>query len=410
MDDKNRPSSATPPAAPPTTATRLVRRSRVPGPGWIWSAGAVVLLVALVSVLTQMALARGEARQTAAATRAVATAQAAQAPQHIETLATVAMTSPADGWAFGMIGEAVYGPYPRQGTPKVGCQICTLILHYDGHTWSRVPTDPSLDIPVVSVAMLSPSDGWAVGGNGILHYSGGAWTLAARIDTGQQHGVGLLGISMVSASEGWAVGFDDDYATGEHPLLLHYTGGAWSPVHLPIFDQPRVELKSIAMLPSGEGWAVGGEYADSGQQTIVLHYSHGSWTPQETGVPAQLNSVVALSPSEAWAVGTKDIAVGPGVILHYIGGTWRSIASPTPNVLHTVVMRSATDGWIGGDGAAILRYNGRVWTKADLVIHGYQLTSLAIAGSGATVEGWGVGSYQGSSADGPLMLRYSNGA
>ncbi len=147
---------------------------------------------------------------------------------------------------------------------------------------------------------------------------------------------------MVSAREGWAVGFDDDPSTGEHPLLLHYTAGAWSPVHLPIFDQPRVELKSIAMLPSGEGWAVGGMYADTGQQSIVLHYSRGSWTPQETGVPAQLNSVVALSPTDAWAVGTKDIAVGPGVIVHYIGGKWSAVASPTPNLLHTVVMRSAT--------------------------------------------------------------------
>jgi len=142
----------------------------------------------------------------------------------------------------------------------------------------------------------------------------------------------------------------------------------------------------------------------------VLHYSPGSWTPQGTGVPAQLNGVFALSPTEAWAVGTKDIAVGPGVILHYTGGTWRSIASPTPNLLHTVVMRSAIDGWIGGDGAAILRYNGGVWTKDALVIHGYQLNSLAFAGSGTTVAGWGVGSYQGSSADGPLMLHYSTGA
>src|SRR5260221_2799016 len=161
MDDNNMPSSVAPLVAAPTTPLRLVRRSRLPGPGWIWSVGAVVSLVSLVSVLTQMALARGEARQTAAATRAVATAQAAHAPQLFETLATGAMTSAADGWAFGMIGEEVHGPYPQQATPKAGCQLCMLILHYDGHTWSRVSTDPSLDIPVVSVAMLSPSDGWA---------------------------------------------------------------------------------------------------------------------------------------------------------------------------------------------------------------------------------------------------------
>ena len=164
------------------------------------------------------------------------------------------------------------------------------------------------------------------------------------------------------------------------------------------------------MLPSGEGWAVGGEYTDTGQQSIVLHYSRGSWTAQETGMPAQLNAAFALSPTEVWAVGTKDIAVGPGVILHYVGGKWSAVTSPTPNLLHTVVMRSATDGWIGGDGAAILRYDGHASTKDALVIHGYQIISLAIAGSGASVEGWGVGAYQAAPTDGPLMLHYSHGS
>lgn len=386
----------------PSVATQ---RPRLPGPRWIWWLGSVLALVALVSVLTQALLARGEDRL---ANQARAAATSAAAPQYFEEITAVAMTSPTNGWAFGTVGQS-YGSAPPP-TPTPGqCQVCTLILHYDGQHWTRVPTDPSLDIRVVSVSMLSSTEGWAVGLLGILHYTGGAWSVAERLESDEQHAVGLKGIAMVSATEGWAIGYQEDPNTGDSPLLLHYLHGAWSPAHLPIFDQPRTTIESVSMLPTGEGWIVGGEYADTGQRTIVLHLQHGTWTTEETEVGAQLNGVYALSRTEAWAVGTKDIALGPGVILHYLNGSWTSVPSPTPNLLHTVVMRSANEGWIGGDGAAVLHFDGQRWTKADLVIHGYQLTSLAVSGAGASAEGWGAGAYALSNGP-PVMLHLSNGS
>lgn len=403
MDDHDA-TIVTPAPPAPSTATR--ERGRLRGPVWAWWLGSIVALVGLASGLTQALLSHAQQRMAA---QAVASATAAAVPRYFADLSAVAMTSADDVWALGTWGQAYGALPPRSGPPSAtpsGCQVCTLILHYDGHSWTRVPVDPSLVVRVVSVSMLSATDGWAVGGNSILHYTNGAWRLATSFPNDPEHSVGLKSIAMVSASEGWIAGYQMDPATGDGPLLLHYLNGTWTPVHLPSFDQPRATIESVSMLPSGDGWVVGGEYTDAGQRTLILHYSHGTWTSEPTSVPAQLNGVDALSRTEAWAVGTKDIAIGPGVILHYLNGTWSSVPSPTPNLLHTVVMRSPREGWAGGDGAATLRYDGTGWTKVDLVIHGYELTSLAVVGS----EGWGVGSYGGQDVQSPLMLHYYDGS
>lgn len=404
MDDHDAPAAA--PLLPPASSTATRRLGRLPGPVWAWWIGSIVALVALASGLTQALLSHAEQRMAA---QAIASVTAAAIPHYTADLSAVAMTSADDVWAFGTWGQVYNVILPRSGPPSAtpsGCQVCTLILHYDGHNWTRVPVDPSLVVRVTSVSMLSATDGWAVGGNSILHYSNGAWRLASSFPDDPEHSVGLKSIAMVSATEGWIAGYQMDPATGDGSLLLHYLHGTWTPVHLPSFDQPRATIESVSMLPSGEGWAVGGVYTDSGQRTLILHYSHGVWTSEPTSVPAQLNGAYALSRSEAWAVGTKDIAIGPGVILHYLNGTWSSVPSPTPNLLHTVVMRSPGEGWAGGDGAATLRYDGTGWTKVGLVIHGYQLTSLAVAGA----EGWGVGSDATQDGQTVLMLHYHGGS
>ncbi len=284
----------------------------------------MIALVALVSVLTQALLAHGEARLADQA-RAAQTAQAT--PEYAADISAVAMASPTDVWAFGTWGASYNGPIESATAPSQ-CQACLLILRYDGHAWSRVPLDPALatlPLRITSVAMLSATEGWAVGGNMVLHYTGGAWTLAETLPQDAQTYDSLTRIAMVSPTEGWALGIQSDPTAGDTPFLLHYLRGAWTPVHLAVFDQPRVDLESISMLPTGEGWIVGGEYTDAGQRTVVLHLRAGVWTSEETGAPAQLNGVYAVSRAEAWAVGTKDIAVGPGVILHYLNGSWSTV-------------------------------------------------------------------------------------
>jgi hypothetical protein len=69
----------------------------------------------------------------------------------------------------------------------------------------------STSYSLYSVAMLSASDGWAVGTAGtILQYTGRQWITVASPTNNA-----LLSVAMVCATEGWAVGVDG--------TILHYT-------------------------------------------------------------------------------------------------------------------------------------------------------------------------------------------
>jgi hypothetical protein len=142
-----------------------------------------------------------------------------------------------------------------------------------------------------SVAMVSASEGWAVGDSGtILHYTGGSWQSVENPTSST-----LTSVSMVSANEGWAVGPFD--------TILHYKEGSWQTVV--DGEDSNVDLTSVSMVSASEGWAVG--YGG-----IILHYTGGAWQSVASPVGNDLNSVVMVSATKGWTVGSNEI-------LHY---TW----------------------------------------------------------------------------------------
>lgn len=147
------------------------------------------------------------------------------------------------------------------------------ILHYDGHTWTREQISLAND-RLPGLAMVSASEGWAVGYDPggtrshqtgpqkglIAHYHNGVWqaqsTFASPSDDASFY---LSAVAMVSASEGWAV--------GQEGVIVHYLNGAWERAQSPTAQA----LESIAMTSPAEGWAVG-------NNGTILHYLHGSWS------------------------------------------------------------------------------------------------------------------------------------
>ena len=108
-------------------------------------------------------------------------------------LTALHMTSPSDGWAVGLFGVRRYrngdwenvdlglGPLYaiHMASSAEGWAVGTdrlnhYFAHYSNGKWERVPTPNNAAIS--STFMLSPSEGWAVGGGGvILYYRNGAW-------------------------------------------------------------------------------------------------------------------------------------------------------------------------------------------------------------------------------------------
>lgn len=370
------------PPPPPHFSSPPPRRPRLIF-SWFAGLAAVLMLVLLVRSLAAYHVAplgivpRPTSTPTLAPTAADAVNQGMIYSQY--TLMSIAMLSASDVWAVG----SDFNKSSQSAHTSV-------FLHFDGTTWKRVRT--SFDYSMASISMLSSSDGWAVGSNVILHYTGNQWTVHTIDHSGQYET--LEAITMVSAAEGWAVGSaGDGQTTGS--VVLHYTHGRWTRITIPQ-DTGLTYLRAISMVSPDEGWAVGSYYAN-GEANVALHYSHGMWKRADVGVSGPLYGISALSPDDVWAVGASNPGTGPGFIMHYSHGVWSNVPSPTPNIVHAITMHSPTDGWIAGDGAAILHYDGARWTQVSPTIHHVGLLSVSVLAD----EGWATGTN--------VLLRLHNG-
>lgn len=362
----------------------------------------------------------------------VGVASASQActalPKHAQ-LNGVSATSESDAWAVGWFSP---------GTP--GEVASSLIEHWDGTHWCEVPSpDPSTYSNVLyAVSARSADDAWAVGtynaSNGgidtlIEHWDGTSWSQVPSPDPSVPYLINyLFGIAAQSPKSVWAVG---NYAvsTGQSTLILHWDGSSWSQVTGPNPLQynylqavatyksstwavgnsneqtftvqrqgsnwiqsaspivPRLAfLPGLAMASGRDGWAVGFDNTFQVQESLILHWNGSAWSKVASPRPAvdgNLNSVAATSATNAWAVGSHINRTysppQPTMILHWNGKAWREVTSPSPHgkgatdILNGVAATSRSDAWAVGtwatsrnSGAMILHWNGKSWTVAAI--------------------------------------------
>jgi hypothetical protein len=137
-------------------------------------------------------------------------------PDVINQLTGVSATSPNDAWAVGFFAN--------------GTADQTLIMHWDGTSWTQVPSpDPFEDDNLSGVAASSAGSAVAVGtgqtaakgGKNVtlaLRWDGKAWTQAPSIQVSD--GDFLAGVTSISATEAWAVGFSGPTPT--KTLAFHF--------------------------------------------------------------------------------------------------------------------------------------------------------------------------------------------
>ena len=326
-------------------------------------------------------------------------------------LLSVFMVSSTEGWAVGAAGTT--------GT----------ILHYAGGTWTALPTNQIPTSPVSkfnfnSVFATSSTDIWAVGAAGvILHWDGVNWgtVTSPTINnfTSIHFGPPLTG--PVNPNDGWAVG--NASANGE-PTIYHWNGFMWTKG---VAIGTGNDLNSVFMLSGGDVWTVGGGLHATASCSVlpcpvILHFTGGSWNTI-TPPPGSyvLKSVFMVSSSEGWAVGEQVALPHPtGIILHYTVtggvGTWAIFPAPaTPSPippLNSIFMLDANEGWAVGNNATILHYTvtGGVGTWNLVSVSGVpfltqdaNLTSVFML---SPTSGWIVGGIQAGSSfsAGPVIL------
>jgi hypothetical protein len=244
----------------------------------------------------------------------------------------VSAVSSDDVWAVGY----------WQPEKKVSAAFNTLTEHWDGTSWSVVPspTVPSSGSnTLTSVTALSDHNVWAVGyyfdSKGVRktlieHYDGADWSIVPSPNPGGVSDA-LLGVTGVAAGDVWAVGFTSA-GFGYDALLLHYDGGDWTQVS-GAADPSSAEdvLAGVAQDGSGDVWAFGYHVIGSDYRTLAEHWNGSSWSisPTTNGTDGVVTVVRGGSVigDDVWAAGF-DYRVSDGrykeYTEHFDGSSWTS--------------------------------------------------------------------------------------
>jgi eukaryotic-like serine/threonine-protein kinase len=323
-------------------------------------------------------------------------------------LAGVAVTSASNAWAVGSSGSSLH-PKP-------------LIAHWNGTSWTQVPSSGLPSGELSAVAATSASNAWAVGGTSsgqslIVHWNGTTWQ---RVPSAGAAG-SLTKVGASSATNAWAVGSGPSFGS---MLILHWNGTTWQRMPSPTLAG-RVSLSAVAVVSGRDAWAVGSVTtgnlaAASSMASLILHWNGTAWQRMPITVPSEgkygdgLSSVAATSATSAWAVGCTDGCPlgGTPLIERWDGTAWTQVAAPTtPYSLYnltSVAAISATNAWaVGGggpltaEGAATTYWNGRNWTLGPGIL-GAELDGVSAT---SATNAWAVG----GTADGKILIVRWNG-
>jgi hypothetical protein len=273
----------------------------------------------------------------------------------------VSAASSSDVWAVGYS----YNP---------DCGLCaqTLIQHWDGSSWSVVPSpNPGISNELRAVDALSAADVWAVGsqwvdqsmtGPLVVHFDGVGWSAH---DLSQFPRAQLNAVDAIAPTDVWAVGAG---------IALHWDGSSWSSV--PVSADEYVVLTGVSGVASDDVWAVGNaQYSSQSGHTLsssrAFHWDGTSWTrvlyPGLGGQDSRTYGVHATSTNDVWAVGGQPGAPGSGVAFEYTtarwdGTQWRTVDTPNQGVLYAISASSPTDAWAVGFGFDSLGFSTGTYT------------------------------------------------
>ena len=143
------------------------------------------------------------------------------------TLFDISATSATYAWAVGEL-------------PLAGGKTQTLIVRWNGHSWSRIPS-PNVNVnynTLFGVSASSASSAWAVGcyGTGsscastnalVLHWNGSTWTRVATPHPGTT-GNRLADVSTLSSTAAWTVGATQNSTGATSLFRMRWNGSQWT--------------------------------------------------------------------------------------------------------------------------------------------------------------------------------------
>lgn len=155
------------------------------------------------------------------------------------------------------------------------------------------------------------------------------------------------------------------------PVCVWKTTASEDP-HRSLYDR----FNSVAAVSPGQAWAVGDYYTGhkgGPHGAFIERWNGGRWRVVAAPIPrgAILWSVSASGAHDVWTVGQADL--GRQLIEHWDGKRWRVVAPPARQggILFAVAARSLDDAWavgarnLGGGGKTLIEHwDGTSWSVA----------------------------------------------
>jgi hypothetical protein len=234
-----------------------------------------------------------------------------------------------------------------------------IVLRYDGHRWSQIPTGFSYSL--TSVWGSGPNDVWIGGEQGLLLHDGGAGLMIVK--AAHNGDDPIWAIAGTSLTDVW-------FADGTN-CAGHWNGSAFATPAGP----PAATTYAYSVYPLAPGEALVGT-----EQGIVAHafynasatFSFSANTvdyytlTQVAPADTPLYALFAAQANDAWVGGGGTIlgsSGNDGLLYHYTGTYASSDPGTTPkSVIHGIWGASASNVWQVGDAGAISHWNGSAWT------------------------------------------------
>jgi hypothetical protein len=299
------------------------------------------------------------------------------------SLSGVSAINTNDVWAFGSYVWTVINQVQYYQT---------LIEHWDGTSWSVVPS-PNVGSGnnfLGGAAAISAKNVWAVGSyypqnqgpaqTLIEHWDGTSWSVVPSPNVGLSDNALRTVTRIPGTNQLWAVGFYTTLRQGNDKALIErWDGTSWSVVPTPKTGTALSYLDGVTAIDASNAWAAGGQ-GGSNSQTLIEHWDGTSWSI----VPSlnsddndALTSVTRIpGTDQIWSTGYASHRGGYDKTQteHWNGASWSIVASPNVgsynNVLGATVAISARNVWAvgnydennGNTQALIEHWDGMSWS------------------------------------------------
>lgn len=212
----------------------------------------------------------------------------------------------------------------------------------------------------------------------------------------------LTAVSFSSAADGWAVGRVGESLAAPSDvdtLIEHWNGSSWTVSPTPAVDASDETLTGVVALSGTDAWAVGRQdrYGYNDDLPLLLHWDGSGWSPAQAPSARIPTAIAGSAADDVWAVGT-------GVFQHFDGVSWSVVAVPDSKaVISSVTVVSATDAWAVGQKPVdkpgydhtshpyAAHWNGVAW-RTVFVPHASTDARLASVSASSAGDVWAVGS------------------